>query len=76
MNEVYLKDKILSRVNERISRTKVTSVLLKDNLSVEQAFELEKLNISGIYLNGTNLFVNPEEIVDDVFVANRISLVT
>lgn len=76
MNEVYLKDKILSRVNERISRTKVTSVLLKDNLSVEQAFELEKLNISGLYVNGTNLFVNPEEVVDQDFVANRISLIT
>jgi len=46
MNEVYLKEKISARVNERISRTKVTSVLLKDNLTVEQAFELEKLNIA------------------------------
>ncbi|MGE4444019.1 MAG: peptidoglycan D,D-transpeptidase FtsI family protein [Candidatus Altimarinota bacterium] len=76
MNEVYLKEKILARVNERISRTKVTSVLLKEGLTVEQAFELEKLNISGLYVNGTNLFVNPEEVVDQDFVANRISLIT
>lgn len=75
MNEVYLKDRILSRVNERISRTKVTSVLLKDNLTVEQAFELEKLQIGGLYINGSNLFVNPEEVVDAPFVANRIALV-
>ncbi len=75
MNEVYLKDRILSRVNERISRTKVTSVLLKDNLTVEQAFELEKLHLSGVYINGSNLFVNPEEIVDAPFVANRVALV-
>lgn len=75
MNEVYLKDRILSRVNERISRTKVTSVLLKDNLTVEQAFELEKLQIGWLYINGSNLFVNPEEVVDAPFVANRIALV-
>lgn len=76
MNEVYLKEKVLARVNERIARTKVTSVLLKDSLTVEQAFELEKLNISGLYVNGSNLFVNPEEVVDEDFVANRISLIT
>jgi len=28
-----------------------------------------------VYINGTNIFVNPEEIVDDNFVANRISLI-
>lgn len=76
MNEVYLKEKILARVNERISRTKVTSVLLKDSLTVEQAFELEKLNISWLYVNGSNLFVNPEEVMDEAFVANRIALIT
>lgn len=75
MNEVYLKDKIMARVQERISRTKVTSVLLRDNLTNEQAFEIEKLNIAGLYLNGSNLFVNPEEVVDDAFVANRLSLI-
>jgi len=75
LNEVYLKDKILQRIKERISRTKVTSVLLKDNLTLEQAFELEKLNLSWVYINGTNLYVNPEEIIDDDFIASKISSV-
>jgi hypothetical protein len=46
MNETYLKSKITTKVNERINRNKVTSVLLKDDLTTEEAFDLEKLNIS------------------------------
>lgn len=76
LNEVFLKEKILWKINERITRTKVTSVLIKDNLEVEQSFEIEKLNLSWVYINGTNLYVNPEEIMDDEFVSVKISLVT
>lgn len=75
MNESYLKEKILTKVNERISRNKVTSVLLKDNLTIEQAFDLEKLNLAWVYINWTNLFINPEEIMDDDFVSSKISFV-
>ncbi len=76
MNEIYLREKILQKLKERVLRTKVTSVLLKDDLTVEQAFDLEKLNLAWVYVNGTNLYVNPEEIALDDFVAWKISLIT
>lgn len=76
MNEAYLKEKIRSRVVQKISRDKVTSVLLRDNLTPQQTFDLEKLNLSGVYVNGTNLYVNPEEIVDVDFIANKLVWVT
>ncbi|MDD5770154.1 MAG: penicillin-binding protein 2 [Candidatus Gracilibacteria bacterium] len=75
-NEIYIKEKITSKLKEILSRTKVTSVLLKDDLSVEQSFELEKMKLTGVYINGTNLYVNPEEVVDEEFIVNKISVIT
>jgi 50S ribosomal subunit-associated GTPase HflX len=46
MNETYLKSKISAKISEKINRNKVTSVLFKDDLTTEQAFNLEKLNLS------------------------------
>jgi hypothetical protein len=46
MNETYLKNKISTKLTEKISRNKVTSVLFKDDLTTEEAFNLEKLNLS------------------------------
>lgn len=75
LNENYLKEKIYLRIKEKITRNKVTSILLKDNLTTEQAFELEKLNLSWIYINWENLFINPEEIVDTDFVSTKLHLI-
>lgn len=76
MNEIYIKDKIAEKLQSILSRTKVTSVLIKDNLTVEQIFDLEKLKLAWVYVNGSNLYVNPEEIIDQNFIANKISSVT
>lgn len=75
LNEIYLKEKINSKLKELSSRTKVTSVLLKDDLTIEQSFELEKMKLGWVYVNWTNLYVNPEEIVDDSFIATKLSVV-
>ncbi len=76
MNENYLKEKIRGRVNNRIYRDKVTSVLLRDNLTAEQAFDIDKMNLAWVYVNGTFLYVNPEEISDRDFVAEKLVSVT
>ncbi len=72
MNEWYLKQRIQSRVEERVNRDKVTSVLLRDNLSPEQAFDLDKMNLAGVYVNGVFLYINPEEISDRDFIAGKL----
>lgn len=76
MNEWYLKEKIATKLKEHVSRTKVTSVLLRDNLTVEETFALEKLKLWGVYINGSNLYINPEEIMDQDFIAKKIVAVT
>lgn len=76
MNETYIKEKITEKLKDVVSRTKVTSVLMRDNLSVEEIFELEKIKLGWVYINGSNLYVNPEEIMDENFIATKISLIT
>ena len=72
-NEIFIKQKLTQRINEKISRTKVTSVLVADNITNEQAFDIEKLKLAWVYLNWTNLYVNPEEIWDQQFVCKNLS---
>lgn len=72
MNEVYLKEQIKAYLTEKVSRQKVTSVLLKDNLTTQEAFELEKQQLSGVYVNGTNLYVNPEEVTQEASVVSAL----
>ena len=73
MNEDFIKELIIKRVNERINRNRVTSVLIRDNLTNAQSYELDKLNLAWVYVNWANLRINPEEILDDDFVATKIS---
>lgn len=75
-NEKYLKSKIWEKISQKISRTKVTSVLVKDNLNKEEAFNIEKLALKWIYINGANLYVNPEEIINLEETALKISGIT
>lgn len=76
MDETYLRDKIEKKIIEKISRRKVTSVLVFDNLTNEESFEIEKLNLVWIYVSWTNVFANPEEIIDSDFVAWKLSKIT
>jgi hypothetical protein len=46
MNDTFIKTKIASKLDEKINRNKVTSVLLKSDLTNEQVFEIDKLNLS------------------------------
>jgi hypothetical protein len=46
MNESYVKEKLTATLNQLISQKKLTSVILKENLTVEEIFELEKLKLA------------------------------
>lgn len=70
--EIYLKEKIRTKVKEKVNRDNVTSVLLRDDLSEDESYELIRLNLSWVYINDTRLYVNPEEILDKNFIANKI----
>jgi len=72
-NESYVKGLIFERLKSRISKTKVTSVLLDSWLDNETSTELLSLGLPGIYVNEWSLFVNPEEIIDLELTAIKIS---
>lgn len=75
-NEKYLKEIIGQKIFERISRENVTSVFLSDSLTPEQAFEIERKQVKWVYVNGSNLYVNPEELSNHIETANYLKSYT
>gem|GEM_PF-3339762 len=51
----------------------MTSVLLTETLTNQQIFEIEQANLLGTYINGTYLYVNPEEIIDETFFSRTLA---
>ena len=76
LSEDYIKDKIKTKVKEKVNKQNVTSVLLRDNLRKDQTDAFSLLNLAWVYVNETHLYVNPEEVIDKKFVAEKISSVT
>lgn len=71
----YVNKKILERLKEKLSETKITSVLLTDDLTEDQAVEIKSLWLKWVYINKTNLYINPEEVLDKTRVALKLSKV-
>jgi len=76
LSEDYIKDKIKTKVKEKVNKQNVTSVLLRDNLRKDQTDAFSLLNLAWVYVNETYLYVNPEELIDNKFVAEKISSIT
>ncbi|MFA5916937.1 MAG: penicillin-binding protein 2 [Candidatus Gracilibacteria bacterium] len=62
--ENYIKDLILKEIQNKLSKTKVTNVVIGENLEQEKIDKLGLLKLTGIYINGLNIYANPEEIID------------
>ena len=69
----YIKDKITDRLKVKLSETKITSVLLSDNLTPDQAAELKSMWLKWVYVNKTNLYVNPEEVIDKIVLSEKLA---
>jgi len=66
--ESAVKEKILERVQQRVSQDKITSVKLRDALSPEEEQIIFSWNIQGVYPSEIGLYVNPEELTQkDIF---------
>ncbi len=74
-NEEYLKGRILKRLQQKISKTKVTSVKLLADISPEQEKTVLEWNIPWVYPGINGLYVNPEELKQkELFVNKYIEL--
>ena len=74
--EKELKELIHNKVSDLVFKDKVTSSLIYNWLSETQIFEIEKINLKWVYIFLNNLYVNPEEILDDNLTASELSKIT
>ncbi len=75
MNEDFLKKTILKKLQERISKTKVTSVFLRDTLSPEDETSILSWGMLWVYPSSVWLYVNPEELAQkEIFAERYVSL--
>ncbi len=66
--ENYIKESILKEIQKRLSKNKVTSIRLKDEISPENEKRILSWGISWVYPSESGLYVNPEELVQkDLF---------
>lgn len=73
--EDFVKKLILERVSKKVLQDKVTSVLLRSDISFEQEQEIKSWSIKGIYPSEAGLYVNPEELTEsERFSQNYVSL--
>lgn len=63
--ENYIKGLLSEKIIEKISQTRVTSVLVTQDVETETASLIFAQNLPGVYVNEGNIYVNPEEVVDE-----------
>ncbi|MDD4151992.1 MAG: penicillin-binding transpeptidase domain-containing protein, partial [Candidatus Gracilibacteria bacterium] len=71
--ESYIKGIIGQKLEKDINKKKLTNVLIADTLSQEEINKITKLSLTGIYINGLNVYANPEEIIDPKIIASSLS---
>jgi len=74
-NEKYIKEILGKRITKKLSQTKITSVLLAEKIGNEESALLFSKNMRGVYINNTNVYVNPEEVVNPERVSNEIGTI-
>ncbi len=72
-NEEYIKALIQEELLKRVNKKKVTSVLLAQGLEWDIPDLITRLHLKGIYVNGQNLYINPEEIENKKEVAEKLA---
>lgn len=69
----YIKTLIQDELLKRVSKEKVTSVLLAQWLVWDTPEVIKELNLPGVYITLDNIYINPEEILDIKWVAEQIA---
>jgi len=73
--EEFIKKMLLERIQKKLLETKVTSVLLDQELNNEQISRIVQLWLTWIYPTWNYIYVNPEEISSNVLVAGKLSTI-
>lgn len=73
--ELFVKWIILDHINNELKNTRLTQVLISDSINEEEYSKISSLNFNWVYLNGANLYVNPEEIIDEELVSRELAFI-
>jgi len=74
-DETYIKGLLWPYITQKISQTKITSVMIAESIENEAATSLFSLNLPWIYITNNNVYANPEEITSQELTAENISQV-
>lgn len=69
--EEYIKESILKKLTERLSKNKVTSVRLRESLTAQDESDVLTWGIIGVYPGSSWLYVNPEELLQATLFAEK-----
>ena len=72
-NEDYIKAILQEELLRRVSKKKVTSVLLAQGLQWDIPDLIKRLHLKWVYITQNNVYINPEEIVDKKEVAEKLA---
>lgn len=74
-SETFIKDLLLKKMNNKLSSTKVTSVLIDYKLDNEKITDVINFAIKWIYPSWNFIYINPEEIENTTLAAEKLSTV-
>lgn len=63
-DETIIRSMIGDQLDKKLSKTKVTNVILAEKIDTEKAIQIINLSLKWVYVSDNNVYVNPEEIVD------------
>lgn len=75
-SEGFVKNLLREYIVNKVSQNKITSVLIADDIEAEDATKLFWAWHKGVYITNSNIYVNPEEVVNPSVVAQSISEIT
>ncbi len=74
-SEEFVKNLLLEKIQWRLASTKVTSVLLDEELNNEKIEQITTLDLKWIYPRWNYIYANPEEINNLSFISERLSVI-
>lgn len=74
-DETIIKSMIDDQLEKKLSKTRVTNVLLAEAIDTEKSIQILNLSMKGVYVNENNVYLNPEEIVDTDNVVKQLSTI-
>ncbi len=75
LDEEFIKWLLIKKIEDKLSKTKVTNVVLAEWLEEKDANLIKTFKFSWIYVNGVNIYANPEEIYNPKEISLKLNTI-